>query len=171
MFQVVVLVLFFFAQFAGLVIIPLGLPGTFVQVGAALVLTLVTGGARLGWMWVGLFLVFALVGEAIEFLAGRWGARKFGGSRRAGWGALIGGLVGALAGMPVPLIGSIIASFVGTFAGAWIGQISEQRQQGDAVHVGIGAVIGRAIGVTFKVFLGLLIIILSAVVLFAQAFR
>jgi uncharacterized protein len=167
----IAVILFFLAQVVGLVIIPLGLPGTFVQVAAALVLTLLSGGQLLGWTWVLVFLGFAAVGEAIEFFAGRWGARKFGGSRRAGWGALIGGLVGAFVGMPVPIIGSIIASFLGTFLGAWAGQVSEQRQQSAAVHVGIGAVIGRAIGVTFKVFLGLLIIIISVADLIAQAFH
>ena len=113
------LALFFVVQLVALAIVPLGLPGTFVQVGAAAVLTLASDGAHLGWWWVGTFLVLALVGEVVEFLSGQWGARRFGGSSAAAWGALAGGLIGAIVGgIPVPVVGSVIASFIGTFVGA-----------------------------------------------------
>jgi hypothetical protein len=48
---------------------------------------------------------------------GQWGARRFGGSRRAQWGALIGGFAGLFVGTPIPVLGSLVMSFVGTFAG------------------------------------------------------
>src|SRR5205814_1615617 len=67
--------LFFLTHLVALLMIPLGLPGTFLQVGAALVMTVASGGARMGWGWVGLFFGLALVGELIEFLCGQWGTR------------------------------------------------------------------------------------------------
>lgn len=163
------LALFFFVQLAALVMIPLGLPGTFVQVGAAVALALASGGTLLGWGWVGIFVGLALVGEVIELLSGQWGTRRFGGSRRAGWGALIGGLVGmVVGGIPIPVIGAIVMSFVGTFVGAVIGEMSAQGATPD-VRVGLGAVIGRAIGVAVKLGIGMVILVTSATVVLARA--
>src|SRR5256886_977638 len=103
---------------AGLVLVPLGLPGLWVMV---------AGVAGYGWLMdfrsvgvttIALVLGLALVGEIIEtWLAFRL-ARRYGGSSRAGWGALVGGIVGAVGGVPVPIIGRVIAGVVGSFAGA-----------------------------------------------------
>ena len=163
------LVLYFLVQAVGLVMIPLGLPGIWIQVAAAALLVLASKGALLGWGWVGIFLGLALVGEVVEFLSGQWGTRRFGGSRRAGWGALIGGLVGAVVGgIPIPVIGSIVMSFVGTFVGAVIGEMSAQRG-GPDVRVGLGAVLGRALGVATKLALGIAILIASVTVMLMRA--
>jgi hypothetical protein len=163
------IVLFFLVQVAALVMIPLGLPGTFLQVGAAAVLAFVSNGTLLGWSWVGIFLVLALVGEVVEFLSGQWGTRRFGGSRRAGWGALIGGLVGAVVGgIPIPVIGAIVMSFVGTFVGALIGEMSAQGAAPN-VRVGLGALLGRAIGVATKLGIGMMILVISATVVLTRA--
>ena len=54
-----------------------------------------------------------VLAEVAEFmLAGKY-ARKYGGSRRAGWGAILGGIVGAFMGVPVRL-----AAAVNSVAGA-----------------------------------------------------
>ncbi len=159
------LLLFFIAHVAGLIMIPLGLPGTFVQVLAAALLALASGGQRFGWAWVAGFLALALIGEAAEFVSGQWGAKRFGGSKKAAWGALIGGIVGAIVGgIPIPIIGSVIASFIGTFAGALSGEVLHQRELSPNLRVGAGALIGRAIGVGVKLALALLMLILSVVI-------
>jgi len=116
-----------------------------------------------------MFLGLALVGEVVEFLSGQWGTRRFGGSRRAGWGALIGGIIGAVVGgIPIPVIGAIVMSFVGTFVGALVGEMSAQRAAPD-VRVGLGALLGRAIGVATKLGIGMVIFITSAAVVLARA--
>ena len=149
-------------QLVALLLIPLGLPGTFLQVGAALVMTIASDGARMGWGWVGLFFGMALVGELIEFLSGQWGTRRFGGSRHAAWGALIGGVLGAVVGgIPIPVVGSIVMSFLGTFAGALLGEMYRQRTAAPALRVGLGAVVGRSIGVGTKLFLGVVMLMIS----------
>jgi uncharacterized protein YqgC (DUF456 family) len=163
--------LYFVVHVLAVLMIPVGLPGTFVQVGAALALTLLTDGARLGWTWVVVFFGLALVGEAIEFVSGQWGARRFGGSRHAAWGALIGGLVGAIVGgIPVPIIGSVIASFIGTFVGALAGEMYGRRAASLDLRVGIGAIVGRVIGVATKLSIAFFMLIVSAAVLLAQVF-
>ena len=160
------LLAFFVVLLAGIVIIPFGLPGTLLQAAAAIVLVLTTGGAKMSWLWVGIFMALALLGELIEFLSGQWGAKKFGGSKQAAWGALIGGLFRAIFGtalIPIPIAGSIIASFIGTFAGAVIGQMREEKTKELKLRVGFGAVLGRAAGVAFKLFIALVIFIASVV--------
>jgi uncharacterized protein YqgC (DUF456 family) len=142
--------------------IPLGLPGTFLQVASAAVLAAATDGVRIGWGWVGVFLTLALVGEGIEFLSGQWGARRFGGSRASAWGALVGGLVGAVVGgIPLPLIGSMIMAFVGTFVGALVGEMYARRAVAPDLRVALGAVLGRAIGVATKLSLAFVMLIVS----------
>jgi uncharacterized protein len=131
-----------------------------------------TSGEKMGWIWVAFFAVLGIVGEAIEFISGQWGAKRFGGSHGAAWGALIGGLLGAIFGgavIPIPVIGSLIMSFFGTFAGAIAGEMHVQRSREPNVRVGFGAVLGRALGVGFKLFIGFLIALLSAFVIIKNA--
>ena len=158
--------LFFLAQLAALLMIPLGLPGMFLQVVAALALAVASDGAGMSWPWVGVFLGLALLGELIEFLSGQWGARRFGGSRQAAWGAVAGGLVGVFLGglVPPPLLGSLLVSFIGTFAGAILGEMSAQKASAPNLRVGFGAVLGRVLGVSIKLCLAFLIAVLSTFV-------
>jgi hypothetical protein len=152
-----------------LAMVPLGLPGTFVQVGAAVVVTALSGGTRLGWGWVLVLLALALAGELAELLAGTWGTRRYGGSRRAAWDALVGGVVGAVVGgIPIPFLGSIVMSFVGTFVGAWLGEASRTRRAAPSARVGLGALAGRTVGTAVKMFVALLIFLVSLSVLVAQ---
>lgn len=148
------------ALLVSLPLIPLGLPGLWIQVLASVLLAAATGGALIGWSWVMAFTALAIVAELVEFVSGQWGARRFGGSRRAAWGAFAGGLAGAfIGGVPLPVVGSIVASFIGTFAGAILGEMSAQRSVTPGLRVGVGAVVGRAIGVAAKTAVGLAIAI------------
>src|SRR3954471_22309005 len=80
------LLIFFAVLLLGMLIIPFGLPGTLLQVVAAAALVQSTSGAKMSWLWVGIFMAFALLGELVEFLSGQWGAKRFGGSKKAAWG-------------------------------------------------------------------------------------
>ena len=145
-------------QLAALCMIPLGLPGTWLQVIAAGIVTWTMGASP--WMF-GVIVALAVVGEVFETLSGRWGARRFGGSRRAAWGALIGGFAGLFVGTPVPVIGSLVMSFVGTFAGALVGEMWERGELEAELRVGVGAMVGRAVGIATKLGAAFVIAILS----------
>jgi uncharacterized protein YqgC (DUF456 family) len=82
-------------------------------------------------------------------------ARRYGGSSRAGWGALVGGLIGAIVGVPVPIVGSVVGGFVGAFLGAAVFEYSRERQSGVAAKAGWGAVLGRAAAAAIKMALGI----------------
>jgi hypothetical protein len=157
-------------QLVALVMIPLGLPGTLVQVAVVIAVTILSDGTWLSWSLVGWFVVLAALAEGVDVLAGMWGARRFGGGSRAAWGALIGGLLGAFLGnIPVPVVGAVIASFIGTFIGAIVGEMSARGETAPDLRVGMGAVVGRALSVAFKLGVGCLIFILSVWTMVAHA--
>ena len=99
----------------------------------------------------------ALLGEVVESWLGFRVARRYGGSSRAGWGALVGGLVGAIVGVPVPLIGSVIGGFMGAFVGAALFEYTRARHYETAAKAGWGAVLGRAAAAAAKIGLGVVI--------------
>jgi uncharacterized protein YqgC (DUF456 family) len=139
----------------GLLLIPLGLPGLWVIVLGILGYGWLTDFHALSIGFIALTVGLAVVGEVFEAWIGFRFAQRYGGSRRAGWGALVGGLIGAVVGVPVPIIGSVIGGFVGAFAGAALFEYTRARQSGTAAWAGWGAVLGRAAAAAVKMALGL----------------
>src|SRR3982750_364210 len=94
-------------------------------------------------------------GGGLEWVLTSRFTRKYGGSKRAGWGAILGGMVGAFMGVPVPIVGSVIGAFVGAFVGAFIGEWSRGSGHGVSTRVAWGAFIGRVTAAAVKVAIGL----------------
>lgn len=147
----------------GLLMIPFGLPGLWVMVLGFLVYGWLTQFRSESVATIGIVLAIAFAGELVETWLGFRFARRYGGSRRAGWGALLGGLVGAVVGVPVPVVGSVIGAFVGSFGGAAVFEYAYSRQADVAVGAGWGAVVGRAAAAAAKIALGLVIGVISLV--------
>ena len=147
---------------AGLVLIPLGLPGLWVMVGALLLYGWLTDFRSLSVALIAIVLGLALVGEIIESWLGFRFAKRYGGSNRSGWGALIGGIVGAIVGVPVPVIGSVIGAFLGSFLGAALFEYSTSRRLDVATRAGWGSVVGRAAAAAAKIALGVVIAVIGA---------
>lgn len=150
------------AQLAGLLMVPLGLPGTWLQVIAIGVFSYATNW-RLGWWIFAIAVALAAVAEVIEFMLGGRFARKYGGSKRAAWGAILGGLVGAFMGFPLPVIGSVIGAFIGAFVGAALLEMTAGAEARAALRVGWGAFVGRLAAVAMKSCVGVLIAVLALV--------
>jgi hypothetical protein len=137
-----------------LILIVLGLPGLWIMVASAVTYNLVVPGDPIGWVTLVAVAVLAFVAELLEFtLTGRY-ARKYGGSRRAGWGAIIGSIVGAMVGFPVPIVGPVIGAFIGSFVGALIAEFTGGSSAGDATRVAKGALIGRVVSTVLKIGIG-----------------
>jgi uncharacterized protein len=146
----------------------LGLPGNWIIVGiAGACWWLVEPSSRLAVSTAVLvtLILFAVVGELIEFAAGALGVQRLGGSRRSTWLALLGSIMGAIVGFVVgsgvPIIGNVIASVVGSALGAFVGSIYGERSLGKpwehSLQVGSAAFFGRVLGTAAKMFCGTVI--------------
>ncbi len=78
----------------------------------------------------------------VDFLAGAYGARRIGASRRSIYGAALGAVVGLFFGLPGLLLGP--------FLGAVVGELSVRRHLGQAGKAGLGAWLGLMIGTVAK---------------------
>lgn len=161
--QTVYLVVLVVVFLAGLMLIPLGLPGLWVMVLGIVGFGAATDFRGIGLKTIAISTALAFVGEILEAWVGYHYSRRYGGSRRAGWGALIGGLVGAVVGVPVPVVGSVIGSFAGAFLGAVILEYTASAHTAGAVRVGWGAILGRTWAVAAKTSLGLVIGVIGLV--------
>jgi uncharacterized protein YqgC (DUF456 family) len=148
---------------AALLLIPLGLPGIWLIVGAVALYNPVTGTEAVGTSTIVGILILATIAEVIEFtLAARY-TKQYGGSRRAGWGAILGGIVGAIVGVPIPVVGSVIGAFVGSFVGALLAEWSRGTKTGTATRVATGALLGRVMATAAKVAIGMVMAVWTLV--------
>jgi len=143
---------------ASLLLIPLGIPGLWIMVGI-LSLGLIAGEVSLGIY--GLLVGLTIAAEVAEWAVVERLGRRFGGTSRTFWGALAGGAIGAIVGAPVPIAGSVVGAFVGTLLGAVVATWFHTKRLGGAMRAGWGAVLGRAVAVAIKVFVGLVMLILG----------
>ena len=145
----------------GLVLIPLGLPGLWVILLGIVGYGWLTDFQTLSAAFLVLAIALALLGEVLESWIGFRFARRYGGSSRAGWGALVGGLIGAIVGVPVPIVGSVVGGFVGAFLGAAVFEYSRARHAEGSVKAGWGAVLGRAAAAALKMAIGIVMTVSS----------
>lgn len=142
------------ALVACLLLIPFALPGTWFMIGAATLFQLLSVPGRIGAITFGTLVLLAVLGEALDVVFMTRYAKRYGGSSRAAWGAVVGGIVGAIVGVPVPVIGSVVGAFAGAFAGAIALEVMGGRSHGAAARAATGAVIGRAVASAAKVMIG-----------------
>jgi len=141
----------------GLIMIPFGMPGTLIMFAAALCYYLLVPGGGIGLFTVIGVGVLVAIAEALEWILATRFTKKYGGSSRAGWGAIIGGMVGAFVGVPVPIIGPIVGGFLGAFVGAFVFEWTRGTGGGTATRVAWGAFIGRVTAAAMKVAIGFVI--------------
>jgi uncharacterized protein YqgC (DUF456 family) len=127
--------------FAGL-ILPV-LPGVPLVFAGLVLLAWAENFVYVGWGTLTLLGVLALLSFAVDFLATALGAKKFGASSRAIWGAAIGALIGLFFGLPGLLLGP--------FLGAVIGEFSGKASLQAATHAGVGATLGLLFGTLLKI--------------------
>lgn len=90
--------------------------------------------------------LLALLASLADFVAGAFGARRYGASSRSLWGATWGSVIGLFLGLPGILLGP--------FIGAVVGELSTRRNMAAAARAGWGATIGLALGIAAKLALG-----------------
>lgn len=113
---------------------------------------------HIGFATLALLAVLAILAYVIDFLAGAFGARRYGASRRAVIGATIGAVVGIFFGL--------FGVLLGPFVGAVLGELTAARTLQDASRAGFGATLGMALGAAAKLALGIAMVGVFAVMRF-----
>ncbi len=154
-----------------------GLPGNWLMLLAALGYLWLgpeVGVMNISWATIGTIAGLCVIGEIAENVAGMWGARRAGGSRKAAiyalLGSLVGAIVGGMLGLPIPLIGTPIGAILGGAVGALLGAALAEQTLGEtgsqSLKVGRAAFWGRLLGVGIKSILATIIVALIVVSLF-----
>jgi uncharacterized protein len=133
-----------------IVLILLGIAGTVLPAlpGAPLVFLGLVVGAwadgfhKVGWFTLGVLAVLTVFTLVIDLLATRHGARRFGASPLALFGAVVGTLVGLFLSLP--------GLILGPFLGAFLGEYLARRDLRQAGKVGLGAWLGLVLGSAAK---------------------
>ncbi|CAN5221448.1 DUF456 domain-containing protein [soil metagenome] len=131
------------------VIYPL-LPGLPLMFGGFWVAAWADGYDHVGAASLVLLGFLTLTGIILDFIAGAFGARRVGASRRAVTGALLGSIVGLFFGLP--------GLIIGPFAGAVIGELAMRSGARRSAQVGVGTWVGLLLGTLAKVALAVAMI-------------
>jgi uncharacterized protein len=153
--EIVGLSLALLVMLAGLVggLVP-GFPGTLVVLGAVIVHRFCFGPASVSKAVLIILVLLTLVALALDFVAGWFGANKFGATWRGALGAVLGGLVGLFFGLP--------GIILGPFVGATLLELSGGREWKPAAKAGLGATVGLFAGIVGKFSINVIMILLFA---------
>lgn len=144
---------------AGLALSCLGISGGYLIAVAAAIAAPLTGPSFPGWGTPIAFAAVSLVVDSVEWMASHWGVRRRGGSKLAGFAAMIGGLLGMLAGSFVfPPVGSLLGMMAGSFGLAFAVERRRLQANSPAVHIATGAVLACVMMLLIKIAVALMLI-------------
>ena len=129
------------------------LPGTTIILAAAVIHRIMLGPEKsIGWRTIAVLVLLTLATYAIDVLAGYFGAKYFGATKWATFGAIAGALIGLLFG--------ILGLFVGPVVGAIAGEFIAGKRMIDAGRAGWGSLLGNIGGMLAKLIIALAMITL-----------
>ncbi|MCL2330909.1 MAG: DUF456 domain-containing protein [Phycisphaerae bacterium] len=157
-----------------LVSVCFGAPGTWLMVLTMAVAAWVQrqpqvalGNGAIGWGTLIVLVALAVIGEVLEFVTGATRAKKAGASSKGSWAAIGGGILGAILGtvlLPVPPIGTLVGASAGAGVAAWQVELRNGQPSDVAIRIGWSAAIGRLLGTVYKLAVGVIMWILTAIV-------
>ncbi|SDB59037.1 hypothetical protein SAMN05660653_02997 [Desulfonatronum thiosulfatophilum] len=155
----------FLAFLGGLLLLHLvGLPANWLILGALGLWLWSHPELTVGWSFLALLLALCVLGEIVEFLAQLWGGKRFGGSRRGAWAAVIGAILGGFFGAAFLFgFGAIPGSFLGAFVGSFLVELGQGYSYPAAYRAAWGALLNKVFGTVVKIGLGMAMIVLSFV--------
>lgn len=131
------------------------LPGPLLVLGGLMLAAWADDFSRVGWVTLLILSGLALLSMVLDMIAGALGAKRYGASRAAITGSLIGAVVGIFFG-PLGLL-------LGPFAGAVAGELLSGRGASQAGLSGWGATLGMLLGTVAKIALGAMMLGVFAV--------
>lgn len=119
------------------------LPGIPLMYAGMVVAAAIDDFQRIGWVSLAVLGFLTVLAVVIEFAASALGAKQFGASKRAVWGALAGTVIGLFFGLPGLLFGP--------FLGALFGELSVHGRLDQASRVGVATWLGLIFGTLVKI--------------------
>ena len=148
----VIAVVLYIAGFLGAV---LPYPGCLVALGGSVCYAVAAGEPYPSWWFWVLLAALAVFGTLVDNITTALGARKFGGSRHAFWGSMVGLFVGAFFVFPFGII-------IGPFLGAFIAELKFQKKNTkESAKSGLGATLGLLAGVLGKIIVVSIMLVLT----------
>ena len=144
---------------AGLLISVIGLPGIWGITAGILIWSLVDGFVKIGVGWIIFFVLISILSTFVDNVVVLLGAKKYGASK---WG-----MVGAFVSL---IIGFLLGNLIGMLFGMFIGAVSAEmlvmkKESKEALHVGVGTVVGYIASIVVKFVLAIVVIIIWQIVI------
>jgi uncharacterized protein len=137
-------------------IIPV-VPGTTIIVAATIIHRLVLGAEKsIGWNTIAVLVLLTLLSYVFDFLGSYFGAKYFGATKWAAFGAIIGALIGLFFG--------IVGLFAGPVLGAVAGELVAGKRMIDAGRAGWGSLLGSLGATVAKLIIALTMISIFLIV-------
>lgn len=116
----------------------------------------------LTWTFIIIMVAIAAFGELMEWVIQIKLGSKFGSSAKGNWGGIIGSIIGGILLLPLFFgFGAILGALGGAYVGCLFVELACQRSF-QAAHIAAwGALIGRSLGMTLKLGLGIAIVFMS----------
>lgn len=176
MWDIALLVIFIMALLlinaAGVVLVALQLPGTWLMIAATAVFAWLRWGQEhfvYGWWTLAALLGLAVLGELVEFAASALGSHHVGGSKRGAAISIATAIVGAILGsflIPIPIVGTLLGAALGAGAGASLGDKWAGRSWSETAQGFKGAAVGKLSGAAVKLAIAVAMWLIAALMLF-----
>jgi uncharacterized protein len=128
-------------------------PGTTVILAAAVIHRIMLGPEKsIGWGAMVLLVLLTLASYVLDFMSSYFGAKYFGATKWATFGALLGVIVGMFFG--------IVGLFIGPVVGAIAGEFVAGKRMIDAGRAGWGSLLGNLAGIIGKLAIALVMIVI-----------
>jgi len=126
-------------------------PGTTIILAAAVIHRMMLGSEQsISWITIAVLVLLTVASYAFDFLGSYFGAKYFGATRWAAFGAVVGAVVGIFFG--------IMGLFVGPVIGAVAGEFIAGKRMIDAGRAGWGSLLGNLGAMMGKLFIALVMI-------------
>ena len=167
-FAIAGLTIFILILFLGIFSVVYGLPGTFIILIDVVIYAWVTDFEKIGFKTIVILVLISLFAEAMDFLLGMIGAKKYGASRKGIIASVIGGIAGAILMTPLLLgLGAVIGAFLGGAVGTFLVEYLEDRKLKAAFRMGYGVMLGKIASVFLKGFLAILMSVISLMAIYS----
>ncbi len=144
-------ILFLLLIISGPILLFFGLPGTFAVALLTLLFSWIHDFKVISSEIIILLFVLSAIAEAAEFGTSVYISKRYGSSKAAIIGSLVGGITGTfLLTTFLPPFGMFLGAFGGTFIGAFCVDWYLSKDWRKSNKSGLGAVLGRALGLMFK---------------------